>query len=102
MKTIKNDVDLLKKVRDHVQNGTYVLVKHAIERQTERSIKLPDVLRVLEYGRHEREKDSFDLKNQKWKYSIRGKTINGIELRVIVAFQDEMVIITVMRVERKL
>jgi hypothetical protein len=44
---------LLKKVRDHVKNGTYLLVNHAIERQNERDIRLPDVLYVLEHGRHE-------------------------------------------------
>lgn len=90
------DADLLNKIKEHVQKGTYVLVKHAIERQEERKIRLPDVLSVLEHGRHEREKDVFDVKRQGWKYAIRGKTINGVELRIIIAFQGPMVIITVM------
>lgn len=93
------DLDLLRKIREHVQKGTYILVKHAIERQQERSIMLPDVLRVLEHGRHEREKDIYDVKRQVWKHAIRGKTINGIDLRVVVAFQREMVIITVIRID---
>jgi hypothetical protein len=91
------DIDLLVKIKDHIQKGTYILVKHAIERQEERCIRLPDVLRVLEHGRHERDKDIFDLKRQAWKHAIRGKTINGIDLRIIIAFQNEMVIITVIK-----
>ena len=94
----KADSDILKKVRDHVRKGTYILVKHAIQRQEERGINLPDVLRILEHGRHEKNMDSFDVKNQSWKYAIRGKTISGIDLRVVVAFQQEMVIITVIRI----
>lgn len=92
------DFDLLKTIREHVRKGSYIWVKHAIIRKEERRIKLPDVLRVLEHGRHEQEKDIFDVKRQAWKYAIRGKTIDGVELRVIVAFQIEMVIITVIRV----
>ena len=93
------DADILRKIREHVRKGTYFLVKHAIKRQEERGVNLPDVLRVLEYGRHERSKDSFDLKSQSWRYAIRGKTIKGLDLRVIVAFQREMVIITVIKVD---
>ena len=84
-------------VREHIREGTYVLAKHAMERQKNRSINLPDILHVLQYGKHEKEKDLFDVKRQTWKHAIRGKTINGVDLRVIVAFQEEMVIITLIR-----
>lgn len=94
----KTEIDLLKRIREHVRNGTYHFVPHAIERQKSRRINLPDVLRVLEYGRHESEKDVFDVKWQTWKYAIRGRTINGIELRVIVCFHEYMVVITVIKV----
>lgn len=90
--------DLLKKVKDHVRNHTYFLAKHAIERQMQRHINLPEVLHVLEYGRREKSKDSFDVKRQAWRYSIRGKTTSGVDLRIIVAFEEAMVIITVMKV----
>lgn len=94
----KANTDILQKVKEHIRNGTYILREHAIERQQQRRISLPDVLRVLEYGRHENEKDIFDVKNQRWKHAIRGRTINGIDLRVIVAFQEKMAIITVIKV----
>lgn len=93
------DINILQKIKEHIRKGTYVLVKHAIQRQEERGIKLPDVLRVLEHGRHERDKDIFDTKSQGWRHAIRGTTINRIDLRVIVAFQVEMVIITVIRID---
>jgi hypothetical protein len=48
---------------------------------------------------HEKDKDLFDVKRQMWKYAIRGKTLDGINLRIIVAFEKEMVIITVMRLK---
>lgn len=98
-KAAPSGIALLKKVREHVKKGTYILVKHALERQKERSIRLPDVLYVLEHGRHEQEKDEYNLKMQAWKHAIRGITVNGMDLRIIVAFQREMVIITVMKVD---
>jgi len=94
----KASFDILKKVKEHIRNGTYILREHAIERQKQRLIRLPDVLRVLEYGRHEIEKDIFDMKNQLWKHAIRGRAVNGIDLRVIVAFHERMAIITVIKV----
>jgi hypothetical protein len=57
-----------------------------------------DVLHILKHGNHEKEKDSFDVKRQSWKYAIRGKTPDGIELRIIVAFTEALLgIITIIR-----
>jgi len=99
MNAEKVKIDVLRKIKVHIQNGTYVLREHAIARQQERHIGLPDVLRVLEYGRHENEKDIFEVKNQRWKHAVRGRTISGIDLRVIVAFHEKMAIITVIRID---
>ena len=98
MNTKKSNTDILRTVKEHVRKGTYTLVKHAIVRQEERGIRLPDVLHVLERGCHEKEKDTFDVKNQCWKHAIRGRTKNGIDLRIIVAFEQQMVIITIIRI----
>ena len=72
---------------------------HALERQNQRLVDLKSVLGVLKNGIHEKDKDLFDVKRQMWKYAIRGKTLDGINLRIIVAFEKEMVIITVMRLK---
>jgi hypothetical protein len=53
----------------------------------------------LKNGNREEEKELFDVKKQMWKYAIRGKTIDGVNLRVIVAFEEEMIIITVVRLK---
>jgi hypothetical protein len=89
---------LQQKIREHLSKGTYILVKHAIERQKDRCVNLPEVLYVLEHGRHEQEKDVFDVKRQIWKYAIRGNTVSGIDLRVVIVFEDRMVIITLIRI----
>ena len=94
-----NDKDLLNKVKEHLHEGTYFLAKHALERQIERHINLPEILFVLEWGKREKNRDSFDVRRQLWKYAIRGKTSKGIDLRVIISFDKAMVIITVMKVK---
>ena len=52
-----------------------------------------DTLRVLRIGIHEKEKTRFQ--DSAWRYAIRGKTEDYREVRVIIAFVDEMIIITV-------
>ena len=50
--------------------------------------KLPDVLKTI-----------FDSGRKTWKYAIRGKTLEDLDVRVIVAFDDDgMLVITVMHV----
>ena len=56
---------------------------------------------MLENGVHEKAKTTFDFKRQTWKYAIRGKTIDGIDTRVIIAFEKGMVIITVIKLVKK-
>ena len=88
-------------IRDCIERGCYRQTRHAIDRKIERNIDLPDVLYVLKNGYHEKKKSSFDEAFQTWKYAIRGKTIDKFDLRIIIAFNDDgMMIITVMHVER--
>ncbi len=99
MPSKKIEIALLQRVKEHVHEGSYVLVRHAILRKDERQIHLPHILHVLKNGRHEKEKDFFDIKRQIWKYAVRGKTVDGVDLRVIVAFEEKMLIITVIRIK---
>lgn len=90
--------ELFPKIRDCIEQGLYRQSKHAIERELEREIDLLDVLYVLKNGYHEKQKTSFDEAFQTWKYAVRGKTLDKIDIRIIVAFDvDGMMIITVMR-----
>ncbi len=92
--------EILKKIKEHLKRGSYVLRAHAVQRQKERLVRLPEILYVLEHGLHEQDKDGFDVKYQHWKHAIRGKTVDHVDLRVIVAFHEEMAIITVIRVQK--
>ena len=91
--------ELLRKIREHVEEGTYAVSIHALERQNQRLVDLKHVLYVLKKGSHERDKDLFDIKRQMWKYAIRGKTFEGVLLRVIVSLDREMIVITVVRLK---
>ena len=93
--------NILEKIKLCIANGKYILTIHALERQLERIITLPETLHVLKTGYEEKRKTSFDHEQNTWKYAIRGKTIrNEFDVRVIVAFEEsELLIITVMYIE---
>lgn len=77
------------------------MTEHAISRQKLRSLKLPDIVEVLRNGFHEKDKTLFSHKFQTWNYAIRGKAIDGGDVRVIVAFEKDMIIITAIRLPRR-
>ena len=88
--------DLLAVVSRRAEQGNYVILRHARERGIQRNITEPEWLYVLRNGWHEKRKDQYDEAHQAWSYSIRGKTLDERELRVIVSFDDDpqMLIIT--------
>lgn len=93
--------ELFPKIRCCIDQGLYRQSKHAIDRELERKIEMPDVLYVLKNGYHEKQKTSFDDAFQTWKYAVRGRTLDGMDIRIIIAFDDDgMMIITVMHVVR--
>lgn len=93
--------NLLGRIRNCLSSGTYRDTFHAIERKAERNITLPEIIHVLKTGRHEKSKDHFEEVFNTWNYAIRGKTIDGLELRVIVSFDEErdLLIITAFYLE---
>lgn len=87
---------LLSVIKKSIDTGSYRQRIHARIRGEERNIELADVKYVLKNGQHETVKTQFDEIFNTWKYAIRGKTLDGIDMRVIVAFdQNIMHIITV-------
>lgn len=90
--------NLLSKVRECIDTGKYILTKHSLDRQNERSINLTETLYVLKNGYEDKRKTRFDKEKNTWKYAIRGKTlIDQLDARVVVAFdENSMLIITVM------
>lgn len=91
----------MSKIKECIEKGNYFVTSHAFIRQNERMISLPESLHVLETGYEEKRKTRFDTEHNAWKYAIRGKIIRDeLDVRVIVTFdENEMLIITVMRVE---
>ncbi len=90
------DVEIAKKIKNCLINRQYKQSLHALERIDKRKVTFQDVLFVLENGRREEAKDSYDEAFQNWKYAIRGKTLEDIEIRVIIVIsEDNIVIITV-------
>ena len=93
--------DLLEKIRGCIEEGRYLQSDHAIDRGNERKIGLSDALYVLKTGHHEKAKTKFDETHNTWKYAIRGNSLERLDIRVIVAFnEDGVLIITVMNVSK--
>lgn len=94
--------ELFPRIKDCIEGERYRQSRHAIDREIERNIDLPDVLYVLKNGYHEKKKTTFDEEFQTWKYALRGKTLDEVDIRIIIAFdEDGIMIITVMRVSRE-
>jgi uncharacterized protein DUF4258 len=91
-----DNVGLRNKILQHIKSGKYRLTKHAAEEQAKDHIDLPDTLHVLKTGVHEIGKTSLSNKYQNWNYAIRGRTEDSKDVRVIISFSDEMMIVTVM------
>jgi phage terminase large subunit-like protein len=61
----------------------------------ERGIIKPEVELILTEGHHEAKKDQFNEEFQSWDYAIKGKTMDGRILRVVVALvQPNVFVIT--------
>lgn len=78
-----------------VDEGRILYSSHANLRLKERAIIKPEVEFVLSHGRHEARKDRFNTEFDSWDYSIRGRTLDGRNLRIIVALlKPNLLVIT--------
>ena len=85
--------DLLVEVRKYLKSGQYRYTNHASERLVERKITRPEVTQVLESGHNEKAKDIYDDNFSTWNYAIKGKTIDGRRLRIVVCFENPNLLI---------
>jgi Domain of unknown function (DUF4258) len=86
---------LLERVREALDGGRFLDTVHTAQRQTVRRITRPEVFYVLRHGWHEKRKDVFDAHYHAWNYAIWGKTVDGRQLRVVVSFENnDLLIIT--------
>lgn len=99
-KKIENLID---RIKNCISTGSYRDTFHALERKNERNLNLPEIIHVLTTGRHEKSKDRYEEVFNSWNYAVRGHTIDGLDLRVIVSFDEEreLLIITAFYIERR-
>ena len=83
----------MNEIAQALAEGRFFDTRHAEERQTQRGIIRPEIIYVLCNGYHEKIKDKFDKIYSAWNYAIRGKTIDKKELRIIVSFDENNLLI---------
>ena len=87
---------LQKEILKYLEEDRYRLTKHADEELKNDDLDLNDALHVLKNGKHNHKKTEFNNKHQTWHYAIDGVTKDLKNVRVIIAFVGEMLIITAM------
>lgn len=93
--------NLLEKIREFIKSGKYRFSVHAIKRRALRAISVQDAIYVLTHGYDEKRKTSFDEAYRTWKYAIRERTVDGIDIIVVIAVIDKLIVITVINVTRE-
>lgn len=81
--------DVLALVREGLSKERYRDTRHASDRKGERHITIVEIKEAVRAGYHEKAKDEFKPEHLAWNYSVRGKTLDDRELRVIVSFDEE-------------
>jgi len=94
-------VELIKLVAAAVASGKYRILPHARKRCTERDVSAPDIECALENGHPVPRRDRFDPIVEDWSYCFEGRTVDEDALRVVVAFDGWMLVVTVVRLDAK-
>ena len=92
---------LLQMVSDAVGTGRYRILPHARQRCNERQVSAPDIENALENGHPVPRRDRYDRATDDWSYRFEGSSVDDDPLRVVVAFSDWMLIVTVVRLGGK-
>lgn len=88
-------------VRRKAEAGEIIILPHAIARQVLRLITVTDIVHALVHGWHEKKKDKYSPEYGSWNYAIRGSTVDKRELRIVVSFDENgMLVITVIDLGR--
>lgn len=82
----KNPLD---KAQKCLNSGRFHDTRHAVDQKTARIITLPEVRMIIENGYWEKRKDEYKPEYEAWNYSIRGRTVDGRDLRIIISFENQ-------------
>lgn len=85
--------DVIQSIKDCLDQDRFVDTRHSSQRQDERKITRLEVIYVLRHGHHEKRKDKWEELHQAWNYAIRGKTFEKRDLRVVVSFDNNGMLI---------
>ena len=89
----KIECDVMDLVCKYLNLGKWLLTRHAIERMLLRGITSPEIEYAMQFGFHEKKRDQYSEKGTR--YALRGKCVDGKELRIVVSFREQMMIVTV-------
>ncbi|GAB4024932.1 MAG: hypothetical protein Fur0010_28160 [Bdellovibrio sp.] len=92
--------NLLSLVKVAIEAGKYRYTGHAEERLQLKLVTRLEVKQALFSGYHEQRKDKFDEDFGEWNYSIHGKTLDERELRIVVSFEEALLIITIIDLDK--
>lgn len=85
--------ELKRCLRQAVKADKFVIIQHALDRMAERGFISSDVRRALRSGVHDTSKD--DVVRGKWRYRIRGKTVDGKDIKLGVEVEGVVIVVTV-------
>ena len=88
------------RIKEATTKGRYRFTEHAVAQMKERKVITAEVTYVLKNGYCESSKDAYDEKHGNWKYAVRGHTVDGRDLRIIVVLKANMMIVTVIDKEK--
>lgn len=98
-KNKKSTEDLFDSIECSLDNADYYFTGHGRQRSRQRKgVSEQQVIKILRSPDkyHEKRKDKFDKQHNSWNYSIRGKSVDGEDIRIAIAFEGEqMLVITV-------
>lgn len=93
--------NVIGKAKQCIAMGFYRYTAHAEVRKYDRKITEEDALYIIENGWRIPIKDDYCEINHSWKYAFEGKTLQDDLLRVIIAFDENMLlIITVINIAK--
>jgi len=84
--------DPLGKARKCLASGRFYDTRHVVDQRNVRTISLLEVQMIIENGFWEKRKDEYKPEYKAWSYSIRGKTVDKRDLRIIISFEKEILL----------
>lgn len=95
------DPEAQAKIRAAAASGAYVITAHARSRMAQRAVTLVEVVDILATGHREASHDRYSAPLRSWTYAQRGRTPEARELRVVVAIQGLVAVVTVIDLARR-